>query len=132
MATIVKNPIVKLDTRRITDWATFHIVFAELFGFPNFYGRNMNAWIDCLTSLDAPDDGMTSIHAPPGGVLVLQLDHVDDFSARCPEMFAAIIEDAAFVNWRRTETGQEPVLVLSFHKTPPTSSSRVATRIGRR
>jgi hypothetical protein len=115
----VKNPIVKLNTRRIRDWTTFHDVFAEVFGFPDFYGRNMNAWIDCMTSLDEPAAGMTSVHALPGGVLVLQLDFVDDFSARCPEIFDAIVEGAAFVNWRRTETSQEPVLAISFHKTPP-------------
>ena len=115
----MKNPIVKVDTRRIMDWGTFHSVFAELFGFPDFYGRNMNAWIDCMTSLDAPADGMTSVHAPLGGVVVLHLDFVDEFSARCPEIFAAIVECAAFVNLRRTEMGEEPVLALSFHKTPP-------------
>jgi hypothetical protein len=116
---IVMSPIVKLDTRLITDWASFHHVFAERFGFPDFYGRNMNAWIDCMTSLDKPGAGMTSVHAPAGGVVVLQLDGVDDFAARTPELYAAIIECSAFVNWRRTEMGQEPVLTLSFHKTPP-------------
>ena len=115
----MKNPIVKLDTRRISDWTTFHDVFAEVFGFPDSYRHNMNAWIDCMTSLDEPADGMTSVHASLGGVLLLQLDFVDDFSARCPEIFNAIVEGAAYVNWRRTETGQEPVLVISFHKTTP-------------
>jgi hypothetical protein len=115
----MKNPIVKLDTRRIMDWPTFHDVFAEIFGFPEFYGCNMNAWIDCLTHIDEPGDAMTSIHAPAGGVLILQLDYVDDFAARCPELYATIIEGTAFVNWRRTETGREPVLSVSFHKTPP-------------
>ncbi|MDG3003854.1 barstar family protein [Paludisphaera mucosa] len=38
--------LVKLDTRRITDWDAFHDAFAEAFGFPEFHGRNMNAWID--------------------------------------------------------------------------------------
>lgn len=52
--------VVKLDTRPITDWLTFHTVFAKSFGFPGFYGRNMNAWIDCMTSLDDPSAGMTS------------------------------------------------------------------------
>lgn len=47
---------------------------------------------------------------------VLQLDYVDDFSARCPELFDAIVECAAFVNWRRIETQEDPVLVLSFCK----------------
>ncbi len=35
--------VVTIDTRRITDWETFHDVFAEVFGFPEFYGRNMEA-----------------------------------------------------------------------------------------
>jgi Barstar (barnase inhibitor) len=114
----VKNPIIKIDTRQIIDWPTFHSVFAEKFGFPDFYGRNMGAWVDCMTSLDEPSDGMTSIHALSGGVVVLQLEHVDDFAARCPDIYAVIIESAAFVNWRRIEMGREPVLSLSFEKTP--------------
>ena len=116
----MKNPIVRIDTRRITDWRTFHDVFAQALGFPDFYGGNMNAWIDCLTYVDEPGDEMTSVHAPPGGMLVLQLDNVDDFSARAPELYAAIIECAAFVNWRRIEMGKEAVLSLSFRKSPPT------------
>ncbi len=110
---------VRIDGSAITDWTTFHDVFQQAFGFPSFYGRNMNAWIDCLTSLDEPDDGMTSVHAPPGGVLVLQLDHADDFAKRCPEQYEAIVECAAFVNWRRIETGGEPVVALSFYKNSP-------------
>jgi hypothetical protein len=108
--------LVKLDTCRIRDWDTFHDVFAEAFGFPDFYGRNVDAWIDCMTRLDDPADGMSSIHAPPGGVLVLQLENVDAFAARCPEQYAAIIECSAFVNWRRIEVGQGAVLALSFSK----------------
>jgi hypothetical protein len=110
--------LVKLDTRRIHDWNTFHDVFAEAFGFPAFYGRNMNAWIDCMTYLDDPGSGMSSVHAPSAGVLVLQLEHVADFSARCPSQYAAIVECTAFVNWRRIETGREAVLALSFRKNP--------------
>jgi hypothetical protein len=108
--------IVKVDTRRITDWETFHDVFAHQFGFPVFYGRNMHAWIDCMTSLDAPEGGMTSIHVPEGHALALQLEHVDDFARRCPEQYDAIIECAAFVNWSRIERGFPAVLALSFFK----------------
>jgi hypothetical protein len=108
--------IVTLDTRRITDWDSFHAVFAEAFGFPDFYGRNMDAWIDCMTSLDDPDAGMTQVHAPSGGVLVLQREDVDDFSRRCPEQYAAVVECSAFVNWRRIEVGEPAVLALSFFK----------------
>jgi hypothetical protein len=68
-----------IDLRDITDTASFHAVFAETLGFPFYYGRNMDAWIDCMTSLDMPADGMTSAHAPQDGVLVLELAHVKDF-----------------------------------------------------
>ena len=108
--------VVRVDTRRIRDWDTFHDVFAELFGFPDFYGRNMDAWIDCMGYLAAPETPMTTVFAPPGGVVTLQLDHVDDFAARCPEQYAAIIECSAFVNWRGVERGLPPVLALSFYK----------------
>jgi RNAse (barnase) inhibitor barstar len=105
--------ILRIDTSHITDWNSFHDVFAEAFSFPDFYGRNMNAWIDCLTDFDG---SMTSISLPPGGVLTFQLDDVDGFAARCPEQYAAVVECAAFVNWRRVQCGEPSVLALSFHR----------------
>jgi len=46
--------IVTVPVEKITDWPSFHDVFHETLGFPKFYGRNMNAWIDCMTSIDTP------------------------------------------------------------------------------
>jgi RNAse (barnase) inhibitor barstar len=110
--------LVKLDAGRITDWDSFHDVFAEAFGFPAFYGRNMDAWIDCMTSLDDPSAELSRVHAPPGGVVVLELQHVDNLIERYPEQYGTLIECAAFVNWRRIELGQQAVLALSFYKGP--------------
>lgn len=106
--------VVRIDTRRIQDWASFHAVFAETFGFPAFYGRNLDAWIDCMSSLDDPAAGMTTL-AAPGGV-ALQLDYVDDFLLRCPTQYEALLDCAAFVNWRRIEMGKPAVLALSYYK----------------
>ena len=108
--------LVPIDTLRIADWGSFHDVFAKALGFPGFYGRNMNAWIDCMTDLDDPGTGMTTVHAPKGGVLVLQLEHMRDLGERCPELHAAIVECSTAVNQRRIEVGEEPALVLSFSK----------------
>jgi len=91
--------LIKLDTGPIYDWDTFHDVFATTMGFPAFYSRNMNAWIDCMSCLDEPGAGMTSVTIEPGSVLVLQLKGVDEFPARCPEQYSALVECAAFVNW---------------------------------
>jgi RNAse (barnase) inhibitor barstar len=108
--------IVRIDARRITDWDAFHDIFAEAFGFPDFYGRNGNAWIDCMGYLDDPGAGMTRVHVAPGDVLTLQLDNVADLRECFREAYDEIIESSAFVNWRRIEMGYPPVLVISFYK----------------
>jgi hypothetical protein len=54
----------------------------------------------------------------PGEVVTLLLDDVEDFEARCPEQYAAIVEAWAFINWRRWETGEPPVLAVAFWKGP--------------
>ena len=72
------------------------------------------AWIDCLTYRDEKD-GIASVTVGPGDVLTLQLDEGSAFASRCPEQYAAMIEAAAFVNWRRIEGGLRPILALSFH-----------------
>src|SRR5262249_1824901 len=112
------HPVVKLDTRWITDDDSFHDVFAEVFGFPGFYGRNLNACIDCMSWRDDPSSGMTTVHAPPGGVVTIELEHVDEFAARCPDLYRSLIECSAFVNWRRMQTGEPAVLALAFNKSP--------------
>ena len=107
-------PTIRLDASLLRDWDSFHTMFASSFGFPNFYGRNMNAWIDCMTSLDAPEDGLTTVHGSPSDPVVLYLDNAD---AMPKEIFEALVEDVAFVNWRRLEAGEPAVLILAFHRT---------------
>jgi len=106
---------IAIDAAEIRDWSSFHATFARVFGFPELYGHNMNAWIDCMTDLDDPDSGMTKIHAPPNGILVLKVLNAKDLAKRCPELFGALNDCAAFVNWRRREMGSAPVLALSYH-----------------
>jgi RNAse (barnase) inhibitor barstar len=109
--------VVAIDGRAIQDWDSFHDVFAAAFGFPDFYGRNLNAWIDCLTYVDDAEAGMVAVPIPAGEVLTLHLEHAADLASRCPEQYAAILEGAAFVNWRRVEQGEASVLALAFHRT---------------
>jgi len=110
--------IIKINTKKIVDWNSFHNFFAIEFGFPDFYGKNMDAWIDCMTYLDEPETGMTSVSVDPGMVLTIQLDEVDDFYQRLPNIYKALIESTAFVNWRRIETGGQSILAISFNKKP--------------
>ncbi|MEO1278518.1 MAG: barstar family protein [Planctomycetota bacterium] len=107
--------LIRIDGDQITGWSSFHDVFAEVLGFPEFYGRNMAAWVDCLTSLDCPEDGMTSIHVSPPAVLTIQIDNAAQWLRRDREMFRAMVDAVAFVNWRRIETGEPAVVCLSYH-----------------
>ena len=110
-------PIVRVPTAEITDWSTFHDVFARIFGFPDFYGRNIDAWIDCMTCADDSGAGLIAadLVVPEGDVLTLHVENVVDFAERCPEQYAAVVECAAFVNYRRIDKGDRPILALSFY-----------------
>src|SRR5690349_21417783 len=101
-------PIVCIDGEQLRDWESFHTVFATAFGFPAFFGRTMNAWIECMTSLDSPDHGMTLVHGSATDPVVLRLDHADVVPR---ELMDALADCSAFLNWRRLEGGEPAILV---------------------
>jgi len=103
--------MVDVPMADIKDRDTFHDTFARTLGFPDFYGRNMSAWVDCLTY---EDDGMSAFPIAPGDVLTLRLLGCKEVRGRCPEIFEALIDSAAFVNWRRAERGNRPILALAY------------------
>jgi hypothetical protein len=103
---------VAIPVEKIVDWPSFHETFQRELGFPGFYGRNMDAWIDCMTSVDSASGGMTTVTVQPSEFLVLRIDEPFEFRRRCPEQYDALLECTAFVNYRRVEVGEAPVLVL--------------------
>jgi hypothetical protein len=111
----MQTTVVTIPTDQITDWDSFHSVCKTAFGFPDFYGRNMNAWIDCMTYLDEPPSGMTNISVDVGDLVTLRIDDAPDFRRRCPEQYAALVECTAFVNYRRIEVGAKPILALMLN-----------------
>jgi hypothetical protein len=111
----MQSIVVTIPSTQITDWDSFHSIFQATLGFPDFYGRNMNAWIDCMTYVDDPDGGMTKIFVGTGDLMALRIDDAPDFERRCPAQYQALIECTAFVNYRRIERGGEPVLTLMLN-----------------
>ncbi|MDQ3620279.1 MAG: barstar family protein [Actinomycetota bacterium] len=107
--------VIEIPTDRISDVESFHTVFAELMGFPDFYGRNMAAWVDCMSSVDDPESGMTSVTVKEGEVLTLKLVSYPSFRDRCPDLLNDLVEEAVFVNWRRIESGLPPLVALAFY-----------------
>ena len=103
--------LCRIDTRLIDDWRTFHEVSKEVFGFPAFYGNNMDAWIDCLSDLD-DDSRMSRFYLAEGEILNIELEGTNDFRARLPQIFDTLVECIAFVNQRYVHDGKNPKLTL--------------------
>jgi hypothetical protein len=100
---------VTLDTSAITGWESFHAVSKETFGFPDFYGRNMDAWHDCLTYLN---DGMSRFNLPADEMLTIEVRGTHDFFERVPALASALVDAVAFVNVRNLEAGEKARLLL--------------------
>lgn len=103
---VVRGPALR-------DVAGFHAEAARAFGFPPWYGANLDAWLDCLTSLDEPEAGLSAVHAPPGGVVSLV---VEDADRADPAVLALVVDGVALVNERRRELGLGPVLALAYRR----------------
>jgi hypothetical protein len=104
-------PTVTLDASAIADWASFHEVCKAAFGFPDFYGRNTAAWIDCLTYLDE-DDRMSRFALKPGETLTIELRGADALADRAPDVALGLFQMVAAVNEPHIADGKAPMLVL--------------------
>ena len=102
-------PRVVLPTQEIRNEKTFHAVCQRVFGFPDFYGHNMDAWIDCLSCLDDPAAEMSSFTLAPGELLVVV---VPESAKLKDEIFDALIDGAVAVNSRFVEHGKQPLVAL--------------------
>lgn len=105
---------IEIDASQITDWNSFHRVFKEKFGFPNFYGENMSAWIDCMTYIDDPDAGMSTTHVVKGDTLLLKLVNTQNFLSEQKEILDTLLEVCAEVNMRKVQEKSETTLAVAY------------------
>ncbi len=106
---------VTLNATAMTDESSFHAEIERALGFPAFYGRNMSAWVDCMSCVDDPSAEMSTVSVASGEVLVLHIENADDFKRRCPDLWLSFLECAAFVNWRRIDQGGVAVISVSAY-----------------
>ncbi len=104
---------VRLNSDKIADWQSFHQSCKEAMGFQDFYGMNMNAWIDCLSDL-YKDTGMTRFRLSEGEAVHIEGTDTESFKSRLPEILDALIECSAFVNQRYVEDSKLPPISQVF------------------
>lgn len=66
------NHCCSIDFSHISTLGALYAALSDAFGFPEFFGHNIDAVIDCLFSLPYPADGMTEIHLADNESLVIQ------------------------------------------------------------
>ena len=101
----------RIELAEITNWDSFHQVCAKVLGFPDFYGKNMDAFIDCLSYLRG-DDGMSGFVLANDECLDLEINGTESFNQRLPDIMDALLECVAFVNQRYLEVGEQPAIRL--------------------
>jgi RNAse (barnase) inhibitor barstar len=94
---------VTLDVSSISSWDDFHDLFCTSLKFP-YYGRNMDAWIDCMSDPKIVGAGY-----------FIHLEGTDELKARCLEIFETLNECAAFVNYRCHQREEPPLIALSYY-----------------
>lgn len=92
-----------IEATNIDSWPKFHDFFARHFDFPTYYGRNMNAWVDCMSDPIESD------------VMTLLVENVAHLRTVSPDIYDALVECTAFINWRYTKDGGRPHIALAFH-----------------
>ncbi|MDW3096825.1 MAG: barstar family protein [Alphaproteobacteria bacterium] len=105
---------IVLEPTILKSWKDFHDGFSRAMGFPDFYGKNMSAWIDCMSSIDAAEDGMSTITVEPNEILVLQVTLGTTASAETAEVIVELCQCTAFVNRRFAEDGTQTRIFLEF------------------
>ena len=104
---------VRLDGAAIHDWPSFHAQCKEAFGFPDFYGNNLDAWVDCLSYL-RDDDGMTRFQLGPDEVLEIEIANADQLQRQAPDLLEELAFVVEGVNERYEDYGEKPALTLKL------------------
>lgn len=104
---------VELNGDLITDEAGFHAECKRAFGFPEFYGNSMDAWIDCLSYL-RDDENMTRFKLKPNEVLDIVVNGGEGVKTRLPDLIEEVTYCVAGINERYADYGEQPALRLSL------------------
>ena len=110
----MNHPVVEISGLELIGRDQFHDTFARLFGFPAYYGRNMDAWLDCMSCLRTPQEALSSLHVEEGKTLTLLIHDHESLRDSAPQQWNDLIECAAFANSRELKRGEGPILAFAF------------------
>lgn len=105
---------VRINGAAITDWDSFHTECQNAFGFPDFYGRTMDAWVDCLSYL-RDDDAMSAFRLKTDETLKIEVQDAALLRKHAPEILEEMTFCIGGINERYEDYGEKPALELILH-----------------
>ncbi|MFV0292131.1 MAG: barstar family protein [Paracoccus sp. (in: a-proteobacteria)] len=103
-----------LDLHAVNSLEDFQKLSSALFGFPDFYGNNMRAWVDCVRSIRDPDEGLTKFFVKKNEILVLKIVGFNHIEKNVPELVNLLFWAIAACNASEAYIGRPPILTCSF------------------
>ena len=101
---------IEIDFSGAASQAAMHELLQRAFGFPDFYGRNFHALVDCWSSLRSPEDGMSTITLPDvAGTLTIHAHGLTTLERDALFVLVGAIQD---VNRRELHNGHSPMIYL--------------------
>ncbi len=100
---------VRFKRGELSDWSAFYEASARRFGFHPTFGRNKEAWIECMEELDTRSDPLVR-----KGAFVL-IEYVGRYTDRNVDrdVEAFLIAGAARINGTRLADGELPYLICA-------------------
>jgi hypothetical protein len=108
MINIAAKKIV-IDLSKITTIKELHVALKKKLEFPDFYGANINALIDCLFGLRFPESQLMGFSLKEGESLILELLYPGVPSS---EIVFELLRAVESVNDRYLNIGKTPAIFL--------------------
>lgn len=107
---------ITIDLATVNSQQDLHAAFKEKMGFPDFYGMNWDAWLDCMSDIgEVAERSMTSnILLKKNEELTIILEGAAEFSEQFPELMKHLVEVTASANRRYLNSGENKWINLRF------------------
>ncbi|MCB9233275.1 MAG: barstar family protein [Bacteroidia bacterium] len=107
----MKPKTIELNIGQIKSVADFHETMKNTFGFPDFYGKNIHALIDCLSSLRFPEDAMSLLFLEEDEYLLME---IKGYLLANEQVKDQLVFAVGFVNHRQFLKGRQLSIVISI------------------
>lgn len=107
----MKQKQIAIDFSEVNSLDELHDLLAYAFQFPDFYGKNIHALIDCLSSLPYPEHEMSGFILDKDEALFIETEGLSKMNLTCLTHFLAAVE---FVNQRKISRNLGKMIYLSL------------------